>query len=832
MSGFRFSVAELISICKAELIADRSPIEFISDIVTDSRHIVQGISSAFIAIKGPRHDGHRFIGEAVNQGICVFIVSDIPEEGFPEGDFTVLKVANTVRALQLIAAAHRSRFQIPVLAITGSNGKTMVKEWLYQLLSPEISIVRSPKSYNSQIGVPLSVCKMSENDALAIFEAGISQPGEMQYLADVIRPDSGIFTNIGTAHDEGFIDLRQKAGEKLQLFASCKKLIYCSRYHEITTRLTESGLSKKLNVFSWGSRSTDQLRIQSEQSDAHGTTIVAEYNRETIELRIPFNDVASVENLIHCWAWMLSEGYSHPIVAERMKRITPVEMRLEVRSGINGCVVINDSYNSDFNSLSIAIDFLEKNKEYSRKTIIMSDILQSGKESSMMVSAITELISRRNITRFIGIGPALSSAAFSSHPDATFFKSTEAFLQQFDLTSFSNEMILLKGARPFGFERIGAILEEKAHETILETDLNALTNNVGYYRSQLGDQVKMMAMVKAFAYGSGSVEIARHLEYHRFDYLAVAYADEGVALRKAGITMPVMVMSAEENNFYYMLRYHLEPEIYSFSSLQRLCDSIELSGLSNQKAIKIHIKVDTGMHRLGFDPADVLPLAGKLLSLSDVIEVASVFSHFSAADDPAFDSFSMQQMDVFNRFANTLEQQLQKPFIRHMANSAAALRLPASHMGMVRLGLGLYGVDPAGISRHLLPVVSLRTSVLQIRTIAAGESVGYSRKAIAKTPRTIATLAAGYADGLNRKLGNGKWSVWIQGHLAPIVGNICMDMCMIDISGLENIHEGDEVEIFGKNLSLTDYAAAMDTIPYEALTSVSSRVKRIYVQQD
>ena len=832
MNNILFNIDEIVSVCHASVLQQSSESVFVSDILTDSRHATPGSNSLFVALKGGKHNGHQYIEEAYSKGIKAFLISE-DSIAISANDIVVLKVSDTMLALQQLAASHRLKFKIPTLAITGSNGKTVVKEWLFQLLSPDFSIIRSPKSYNSQVGVPLSVCKLRSEHQMAIFEAGISQTGEMIKLEKVIQPTAGIFTNIGTAHDENFINHSQKTAEKLQLFVNCKKLVYCSDYYDIAEKLISSGLNKKIELFSWGSKEGSLLQIKKSESTENSTVISAIYNGKHISVTIPFIDKASIENATHCWAFMLMEGYDNNVVDQRIQKLNSIEMRLEVKEGINGCTIINDSYNSDINSLSIAIDFLEKNKEYRQKTLVLSDILQSGKQNETLVKEIASLIERRGIDRFIGIGPVLAANKKYFSDEASFYANTDSFLREYDLVNFRNEMILLKGARQFGFERIGALLEAKAHETILSTDLNALTHNINFFKSKLPSKTRMMAMVKAFAYGSGSIEIARHLEYHRLDYLAVAYTDEGVTLRKAGITTPIMVMSPEDSNHYFLFRYNLEPEIFSLSSLQKLIVSAKEFEEIIELPIKIHIKFDSGMHRLGFAETDIEGLADLLVENKKYIQVASAFSHFSASDETKHNLFTLEQLDSFNLMANKLEQKIGGNFIRHIANSAGALRFPDAHLDMVRIGIGLYGIDPSGnFSHELKPVVSLKTKVLQIKKIAPGQSIGYSRKAISENTRTTATLAIGYADGLHRVMGNGNWKVCINGHLVPLIGNICMDMCMADITGIDNISEGDEVEIFGTNCLLQDYANAMGTIAYEALTSVSSRVKRVYIQQD
>ncbi len=832
MGAVQFTIEELAIVCRAKIVQRSEKHNSINDIAVDSRHLNGNSETVFIALIGKRHNGHLFLEEAVEKGCRIFIVSEPPSDSFLSNDISILQCDDTLKALQLLASAHRRKFSIPIVSVTGSNGKTMVKEWLSQLLSMKYNVLRSPKSYNSQVGVPLSVSKLSNDYDIAVFEAGISQVGEMSHLESIIKPDSGIFTNIGAAHDENFINQRQKVAEKLLLFVGCKKLVFCTDHHEIQQTIISSGLGRKIDLFSWGRQSDARLRIIHMIADDQGTTVTAEYEGQSLTVVLPYQDHASVENMMHCWAFMLSEGFSNHEIAAGLKKLTPVEMRLELKEGINRCTIINDSYNSDINSLSIAIDFLEKNRQYQKKTIILSDILQSGKKGDILAQEIGQMISLRGIDQFIGIGPVLFASRNRFGEKAIFYRSTSDFLNHHDLASFENEMILLKGARAFEFEKISKLLEEKAHETILETDLQALTHNLNLLRSKLNPNTKMMAMVKAFAYGSGAVEIARHLEYHRIDYLAVAYADEGVMLRKAGISLPVMVMSPEESSMYFMIRYQLEPEVYNLKTLQQLLAAMN-EYAKDPSPIGVHIKLDTGMHRLGFADNDIEPLIAEILNTGGLLKVKSVFSHFSASDDSAYDEFTRNQIQLFEKMSKRLSAGLGYPIMKHIANTAAILRFPESQFDMVRTGIGLYGADPTGSEdSDFKQVATLRTKVIQIRNIEAGESVGYNRKAINSQPRKIATLAAGYADGLSRRLGNGNWNVSINGHLAPLIGDICMDMCMADITGLDGISEGDEVQIFGPERPLYQYALAMSTIPYEALTSVSARVKRIYIQRD
>lgn len=827
------SINEILKICNAEFVAETNAATPISQIVTDSRHIANNENMLFVTIKGLNHNGHDFLKEVYEKGIRNFLVSELPAETKDFKNCNILKTTDTVKALQEIAATYRNKFDIPVLAITGSNGKTMVKEWLYQLLSSDYNIVRSPKSYNSQIGVPLSIFNLSSSNNFAIFEAGISLRGEMEKLEKIISPTAGIITNVGTAHDENFSNHIEKANEKIKLFKNCKKIIYCQDHDVIHNSIKANITNKDIELFSWGHSESAWLKIIKEETIENSTKITACRNNENIDILIPFTDKASIEDIIHCWTFLLSEKYDNNLIKSRIKNLSSIEMRLDVKEGKSKCTIINDSYNSDINSLSIAIDFLEKNKAYKRKTIILSDILQSGKNSEEITSEIAQMIEKRGISRFIGIGENLFANSKKFNDKAIFFKTTYDFLNNFDFSSFHDEMILLKGARKFGFEHISMLLEDKAHETTLEIDLNALTNNINFFKSKLKPNTLTMAMVKAFAYGSGSIEIARHLEYHRINYLAVAYADEGVTLRNAGITLPIMVASPEENNYFLIFRYKLEPEIYSINTILKLIENIEKHKAHITFPIKIHVKFDSGMHRLGFTEENTNELLKILKKYEDKIKVASTFSHFTSSDDANETEYSEIQLNRFNNFAKSFEEKLGYKIIKHIANSAGTLRFPEAHLDMIRLGIGLYGIDTTNIfSKDLIPIATLKSKILQIKNIASGETVGYSRKAYSDKPRKTATIAIGYADGFLRIMGNGNWSVFINGKKAPIIGNVCMDMCIADVTEIENIKEGDTVEIFGENNSIYEYAKAMNTIPYEALTSISERVKRIYIQKD
>ena len=803
----------------------------IEHLLTDSRKIVNAGTSLFFAIKGDRRDGHDFIPDLYASGVRNFVVSDDRFAGeFPDCNFIVTE--STLDALQLIASAHRRRFDIPVIGITGSNGKTIVKEWLYQLLREDHHIVRSPKSYNSQIGVPLSVWQMRDTNDLALFEAGISQPGEMAQLEKVIRPTMGIFTNIGTAHDENFNSQQEKIDEKLRLFTRCKTLIYCRDYNSITNRIKECGfLPESIQQVTWSRRTKSDLQVGRISKKEGSTEIQGIWKNSFINISIPFTDDASVENAIQCWLLMLHLGYDPDVIARRMELLSPVAMRLEMKEGINNCSIINDSYNSDIGSLTIALDFLNQQKQHPKRTIVLSDILQSGRDEDALYKEVAELITRKHIDRLIGIGPSISRHADLFRTDKKFFATTDDFLKEFVTGWFQNETILLKGARLFGFERISKALQQKAHQTVLEINLNALVHNLNFYRSRLQPETKIMVMVKAFAYGSGSFEIANTLQFHRADYLAVAYADEGVELRKGGITLPIMVMSPEEQSFDTMVKYNLEPEIYNFRVLQQFSEAVKRH-LGEQPTLKfpIHIKFDTGMHRLGFEQKDVNELVVRLKNFRH-LKVVSVFSHLAASDEAVHDGFTKQQTEVFSQMAEAVTKHFTHKIYRHILNSAGIIRFPEYQFDMTRLGIGLHGIAAGpNEQKHLQFVSTLRTTITQLRSVKAGDSIGYSRRGQVSRDSVIATVGIGYADGLSRKLGNGSGKMIVNGKACPIVGSVCMDMTMIDVTDTD-AREGDEVVVFGPGYTIIDMAKDLGTIPYEVLCGISQRVKRVYFHE-
>jgi alanine racemase len=840
----KYSLQHIAAIVKSASTVNDSVIEYL---VLDSRKIYSPRTSLFFALRGGRRDGHHFIPELYKKGVRNFVVSELPGQAvYPDANFIL--VDDTLGALQSLAAFHRQQFRIPVIGITGSNGKTIVKEWLYQLLHNQYNIVRSPKSYNSQIGVPLSVWLMNEQHTLAIFEAGISMPGEMKKLWEIIRPTIGVFTNLGEAHSEGFEDMQQKAEEKIQLLRGAEKVVFNADQFEVNKAIglwwdAETSATHKQPFFmlSWGSADNNILQITRIKKYDDHTLISASIRPKAlakttadVAIKIFFTDDASVENAIHCWCVMLALGIDKPIIEERMKSLQPVNMRLELKKGINHCNIINDSYSADLSSLEIALNFLNQQNGGSRKTVILSDFLQSGLNDDELYTSILESLERHKIDRFIGIGekmmrvlkPLAIHTAYKLETEL--YGSSENFMKQFRSSRFKEETILIKGARIFGFEKIVQLLEQKVHQTVLEINLNAIAHNLKVYQRHLKPSTKVMAMVKAFAYGSGGAEIAGILQYHKVDYLGVAYADEGVELRKAGILTPIMVMNPEESAFDLLVENNLEPDIYSFEMFNSFERFLQNEGLQQYP---VHLEIETGMNRLGFALAEVARLASQLQNNTSM-KVQSVFSHLAASEDPREDDFTGGQFGRFQQAISILQEKLQYSFLQHIANSGAIFRMPQLQLDMVRLGIGLYGVDSGATHQaELQTVATLKSTIAQIKEVKAGESVSYNRRGVVKRDSRIATVRIGYADGFTRRLGNGAGQMWVKGKLAPVIGTVCMDMTMIDVTDIQEVREGDEVIIFGSELSIQQLAEWASTIPYEIMTGISQRVKRVYFEE-
>jgi Alr-MurF fusion protein len=820
----------------------------IEHLLIDSRKISFPESSLFFAIVGARHDGHDFIEDVYKSGVRYFVVSqDIDNQFFTDAIF--INVNDVLRALQDLAAYHRSQFpKLKVIGITGSNGKTVVKEWLYQLLKDDYNIVRSPKSYNSQVGVPLSVWQIRPEHTLAIFEAGISQKGEMEKLERIIQPRIGILTNIGSAHDEGFASREEKLSEKLILFNKCGRIYYKRDDNLIDSALKSFPLGVKR---AWGQAREATLTIKEFHFQADDCIIEAIYRNKVfgVSLTVPFKDVVSLENIIHCWNVLLNFNVENNIINKRVKKLEPVAMRLELKAGINGCLIVDDAYNFDLNALQIALDFVNQQSRHLKKTVVLSDMLQSGKNMERsdipnpfgtegIYETISQLLVEKKIERVIGIGEDVLKLKniLPQNIDFQHFTSTKYFLSQIKNTDFHNEIILLKGARPFAFEQITNRLALKAHKTVLEINLNALVHNLHVFTQKLKPNVKIMAMVKASAYGNGSDEVARLLEFHKVDYLAVAYADEGIDLRNAGVKLPIMVMNPEEASFDALRRFDLEPEIYSLSLLKNYIDFVEKIQLESQNTegvsvFKIHLKLDTGMHRLGLEPLDIQQVIS-FLNQNNKIRIASIFTHLAATEAAEHDGFTQQQVARFETiYAQITEGVGYKP-MRHVLNSSGIARHPHFQFEMVRLGIGLYGIDGSGDFQQSLQVVqTLKATISQIRNVPKTETVGYSRRGLLARDARIATISIGYADGLLRGAGYGRFSVALHGKLAPIVGSVCMDMTMIDVTDIPEAMEGDDVEIFGSQIPVQTLANVLNTIPYEIFTTISERVKRVYFQE-
>ncbi len=801
----------------------------ISNIIIDSRKINDPINSIFIAIVGNINNGHNYINDAYKQGVRSFLVSEnIDTNSFNNCNFIL--VNDTLKAFQDLVAYHRKQFNIPIVAITGSNGKTIVKEWLFEVLKNKYNIVKSPKSYNSQVGVPLSVWQINNYNTLGIFEAGISQKDEMVNLEKIISPEIGIITNIGEAHDEFFSSKEEKINEKIKLFDNAKTLIYCEDY--ILLNKIISSKKRNYNCFKWSKiNSNSDLFIKSISStNLKNTFITVVYKNIESLYSIPFIDKASIENAINCIAFLIYLNYSSEDIKEAIKNLPHIAMRLELLSGMNNCTIINDSYSSDIASLKIALDFVNQQTQHKKKTIVLSDILQTGKSSSELYKEVSELLKEYKIHRIIGIGEEISKVSDLFSIEKTFYNNTKDFLKDYRNILFRNEVVLFKGARKFEFEKIILLTQEKRHDTVFEVNLNAISHNLNVFKSILKPKTKIMVMVKAFSYGSGGFEIANLLNFNGVDYLGVAFADEGMELRLAGIETPIMIMNPDETSINLLIKHKLEPEIYSFNLLNLFIE--KLKEIKLKEPFPIHIKLDTGMHRLGFEKKDLVSLIDIINENKDIVLIKSVFSHLVGSDDSMHDDFTLHQVNDFKKATDIIEQKIGYSFIKHILNSNGVARFPDYQLDMVRIGIGLYGVvSDENINKKLVNTSRLKSVISQIKVIDDNETIGYNRSGKADKKTVIATIPIGYADGLNRKLSNGKGIMFVNGSPAPIIGNVCMDMCMINITNIPNVKEGDEVIIFDENYTVTDLANNLETIPYEILTSISRRVKRIYFHE-
>jgi len=820
-----YTLSEIAEVLNAKLFKGTNySNQKITQIVTDSRTYFKGENSLFFALTGPRNNGHSYISNLIEKGITAFVVSD---SSVISQKATFILVENTNVALQKIAAHKRQQQNYSVVGITGSNGKTIVKEWLHNLLSGEFKIVRSPKSYNSQIGVPLSVLLMDSGFDLAIFEAGISQPGEMQNLAEIIKPTIGIFTNIGDAHQEGFVSLQQKIEEKLLLFTSCKTLIFNADSEVIKNLAEDFCKTHSIEKVDWSLKNTNSTISFSANKINDLTKITATSKSKKYHFNIPFTDDSAIENACHCFAAASVLSNDLSALLPEFEKLYPVEMRLEIKQGINNCLLVNDYYNSDLNSLSIALSVLNQQaaKAHLSKMVILSDIQQTGLPKDELYRQVNKLLTDWKMDEIIGIGTEISRYSDLFSMRKSFFDSLADFEKQVNRTNFQSSAILIKGARQFTFEKISLLLQYQAHQTQLEIDLNALIHNLNVFKKLLRPETKIMVMVKAFSYGSGDVEIASLLQYQNAAYLAVAVTDEGVLLRNAGIQTPIIVMNPEQNSFHQIIDYRLEPNIYSIELLESFMKTVSQTGLFE---FPVHLKIDTGMNRLGFKTNAEIKMAIQLILESNRVKVQSVFSHLAASDDSDFDTFTIEQITRFEEVAKLISDTFSYKIERHILNSAGIERFPEKQFEMVRLGIGLYGISSTGLP--LQNIGTLRSTVSQVKQVKSTETIGYSRKGKITQESEIAIVPLGYADGLDRKLGNKNGSAFIHGKRVSIIGNICMDMLMLDVTGL-NVTPGEKVEIFGTNIPITEVAEKAGTIPYEILTGISQRVKRVYLQE-
>lgn len=819
----KITTSELAVITGGTLYGEESLV--VNDLITDSRQFSFTEGLVFFAIKGTNHDGHRFIPRLYELGIRIFIVEVFPPDSETLPGSAIISVKNSVNALQLLAAAKRRLFRGNVIAITGSAGKTVVKEWLADIMGLTMAVVRSPKSYNSQIGVPLSVWKLEDGYNAGIIEAGISKPGEMEKLQQVIDPDIGVITNIGDAHREHFRDVRSKASEKLKLFTNSKTIIYCSDQEILHDLIRKDKVLNKKILVSWSFEKKDAtIMVRKTFSSPGKTGVEITFRGRIMTVTIPFGDRASIENAITVAAICLTAGISPEVIISGIAALVSVAWRMEIKTGINGSVLIEDYYNSDPGSLGMALEYL-KSQNNRKSTLILSDFIQSGRDEKELYGEVSRLLERAGIDKFVGIGAALSRNRNLFPKNSSFYTSTEDFIRNLHSSEFANEVILLKGARIYEFEKISNLLEHQVHQTVLEINLDAISHNLNEFRRLLNPGTRIMAMVKAFAYGAGPSEIAGLLEYHRIDYLAVAYADEGVELRDAGVSAPIVVMNPESSAFGLMIKYNLEPELYDLQLFRKFAGIASRHGLVNYP---VHIKIDSGMHRLGFMPEEIDDLL-KEIKVTECLKVISVFSHLSGSEDPALDNFTRKQVDVYLRSVERIKEATGYGFLRHILNTSGIARFPEYQFEMVRPGIGIYGVSSNTILR-LKPAGRFKTRISQIKRIKGGEPVGYGCADVSDKDRIIAILPVGYADGLSRRLGNGIGRFWIKGNFVPVTGNICMDMCMADVTGLDAL-AGDEAEIFGTNIKVEEVAEKCGTIPYEILTSIPARVKRVFFRE-
>lgn len=794
----------------------------ITAVSVDSRSVTLPETTLFFALKGINHDGHEYVADLYAKGCRNFVVSEQRQEWHDLTGANFWVVENVLAALQALAAEQRRRVQAKVIGITGSNGKTVVKEWIYQLLADEGGVYRSPRSYNSQVGVPLSLLGMEEDCRVAVIEAGISQPGEMGKLEQMITPEIGVFTHWGDAHGENFQSPQQKLAEKALLFRHCAYVV--GRSGEVMDDLLGQ-IEKPVQQFLWGGRKEDTVRVEKVCRKAEMQEVNVSYQGKVFTLCIPFGDEASFENCMNAVCVLLLLKVPAAKIEERVRRLQPLAMRMEIKEGIHRCVLINDYYNSDAASFQLALNTLEMQDSGREKVVILSDFVDTGTEERELYRRVAQLLHKAKVSVFIGIGEKISRCkGYFLLPHCRFYEDTDSFLRQENREDFRDQVILIKGARKFRFEYIAGFLQKQSHTTLLEVDLDAMVSNLNYFRSLVPSQTRFAVMVKAFSYGSGAGEIASLLQYQGVDYLMVAFADEGVELRAAGITIPIAVMNPEPEAFDSMIEFNLEPEIYSLELLEHFDAALARHGI---EGYPVHLKLNTGMNRSGINPEEIPALLDFYKHRRNV-RIHSMFSHLAGSDEALHDAYTLEQIQCFIQMTGQVQACFDYPILRHILNSAGIERFSSYSFDMVRLGIGLHGISAA--EAPLKPVSTFKTHIVAVRQVQADQTVGYGRKGMLKRDSRIAVIPVGYADGLNRRLSCGVGEVWIGGKRAPIVGNICMDACMVDVTDLE-VHVGDEVEIFGKHIPVTEVAKRLGTIPYEVLTSISQRVKRVYYKE-
>ncbi|CAH2559766.1 bifunctional UDP-N-acetylmuramoyl-tripeptide:D-alanyl-D-alanine ligase/alanine racemase [Cardinium endosymbiont of Oedothorax gibbosus] len=814
--------SDLVAVTAGRVVAETANLP-ITELSIDSRSKTLTPFPLFFAMVGINHNGHDYITEAYNKGIRQFVVNHSCNYSIIEtyNDVNILAVTDTLEALHQFITFYRSKYRLPLLGITGSNGKTTVKEWMHEWLSRKYKTVSNPHSYNSQVGVPLAVSLLQPDHEYGVFEAGISQTGEMEKLARLIQPTHGLLTNIGPAHSQGFQNITQKIEEKLKLFTSCSTIYYCKDHPLID--LTLAQLYGKVLV-NWSFHNPTADYLVTCKRLANQTTLQITRSTKSNTFVTPFQDSASIENITHCLVYLLDNGFDPAQLQRSLLQLKAIPMRMTLKAGIHRCQIIDDTYTNDIVSLRIALDFM-KQQQLTKQTVILSDMLQCATPDHHLYQELAILLAKYAIDRLIGIGPVISHySPLFSMSKTIFFNSVEAFIAE--KPSFKDETILVKGARSFRLERVVQTIEKNTHGTILEIDMHAIRHNLSYFRRQLKVGTKIMAMVKASTYGSSSssFELASALQRHSVEYLGVAYMDEGICLRKKGITLPIMVMKPTDDHFDAILNYHLEPEIYSLALLDELAAFISERSI---QPIPIHLKLETGMHRLGITERELDQLIRQLQHMP-CLHVVSIFSHLAASQTDVHDSYTCLQVEKFIQMTEYIEKHLSINPLKHILNTNGILRFPQFQFDMVRIGIGLHGVGVAPTIRpYLLPASTLKTTISQVKSIQKGDSIGYDRKAIATQAMTIATIPIGYADGFSRSFGCGKGRVIIQGHACPIIGNVCMDMAMVDVTGI-TVKLGDEVIIFSAAHSIDLLAEQLGTISYELLTQIGPRIKRIY----